>query len=55
MRTVLDHANKLNLFPYEDELEEIKSISDALSIVEAGTRDLCGAKETLASADRVIN
>ena len=53
MRTVLDLEDKLHLFPGEDELEIIKSISEALSIVEAGTRDLCGEKETLASADKV--
>ena len=51
VRTVLDGADKLHLFPSEEDLETIKSVFEALSIVEAGTRDLCGQKETLASAD----
>ena len=53
VRKVLSDEDKLDMFPDEDELNTIKSLFEALSIVEAGTRDLCAKKETLASADRV--
>ena len=53
IRKILSDEDKLHLFPDEHEINIIKGISDVLEIIEAGTRDLCGRKETLASADRV--
>ena len=41
------------LYLDEYEISVVKDLVDALSIVEAASRDLCGQKETLASADRV--
>ena len=52
IRKVLSDEDKLDWFPYQEELEVIKAMSDVLEILEIGTRDLCGRKETLASADR---
>ena len=49
---VLNQFGCLSMFPTEEEIKVIKSISDALEIVEAGTTDLCSLKETLASADQ---
>ena len=55
IRKVLSDEDKLDLFPDQDELEVIKAMTDVLEILEVGTRDLCGRKETLASADRVCS
>ena len=55
VRKVLFEFDCLSWFPEEDEIDTIKSIIDTLEIVEAGTRDICGLKETLASADKGRN
>ena len=53
VRKVLFEFDRLSWFPEQDEIDTIKSIIDALEIVEAGTTDLCSLTETLASADQV--
>ena len=53
VKKALVHFDMDNLFPTEDEVTTIKDLIDALSIVEAGSRSLCGREETLASADQV--
>ena len=53
VKDALMELDKLDMFPSEAELNHIQAMSDALSIVEAGSRDLCNRGENLATADQV--
>ena len=53
VKDALAHFDEESFFPDPDEIDTIKDLVEALSFVEAASRDLCGQKETLASADKV--
>ena len=53
VKDALAHFDKESLYLDDHEISIVKDLVEALSIVEAVSRDLCGRKETLASADKV--
>ena len=55
VKKALYDEGREDLFPTRIELDAIKEVTEALSYVEAASRDLCGHGETLASADQVFD
>ena len=53
VKRALAYFDKESMFPEQYEIDTIEDVVKALGLVEAASRDLCGRKETLASADRV--